>query len=148
MSPELSEWIAKAEEDFRVMQRESRVRTRPSYNAICFHAQQCSEKYLKARLLAGKVAFQKLHHLVILLDQVLPLEPEWERFRLTLAQLTAYAVTFRYPGESATPDMAVRAVRACRAFRLAARRSLLPERARPGTKAARPKRRQRRPRSR
>jgi hypothetical protein len=32
------------------MERESRVRKNPSYDGICFHTQQCAEKYLKARI--------------------------------------------------------------------------------------------------
>jgi HEPN domain-containing protein len=122
----LAEWIAKAEGDFAVMEREARVRRRPNYDAICFHAQQCAEKYLKARLYAGRIRFAKIHNLVMLLDQALAAEPLWERFRLDLANLTIFAIGFRYPGESADRKMALEAVRACRRFRLAARRALLP----------------------
>ena len=50
MSPLTQEWVEKAEEDFRVATREYRARKHPAYNAACFHAQQCAEKYLKARL--------------------------------------------------------------------------------------------------
>ena len=50
MKEETKEWIDRAEEDFRVAKRESRVTEDPSYGAICFHAQQCVEKYLKALL--------------------------------------------------------------------------------------------------
>ncbi|MDD2455478.1 MAG: HEPN domain-containing protein [Kiritimatiellae bacterium] len=44
------EWVAKAEEDAAVSERESRVRKQPSPGAVCYHAQQCIEKYLKAVL--------------------------------------------------------------------------------------------------
>ena len=44
------EWVNKAEEDAAVAERESRVRKRPSPGAVCYHAQQCIEKYLKAVL--------------------------------------------------------------------------------------------------
>ncbi len=44
------EWIDKAEGDFATASREIRVRKSPNYDAVCFHAQQCAEKYLKALL--------------------------------------------------------------------------------------------------
>ena len=44
------EWITIAVADFATMERESRARKNPNYHAVCFHAQQRAEKYLKARL--------------------------------------------------------------------------------------------------
>ncbi len=44
------EWIDKAEADFFTAQMASRARKHPDYDAACFYAQQCAEKYLKARL--------------------------------------------------------------------------------------------------
>lgn len=34
-----SEWVAKAEGDFVMMERESRARRAPNYDVLCFHAQ-------------------------------------------------------------------------------------------------------------
>jgi len=50
MKPMTAECLAKAEGDFTMLQREMRARKDPNYDGICFHAQQCAEKYLKARL--------------------------------------------------------------------------------------------------
>jgi HEPN domain-containing protein len=124
MKPTTAEWIAKAEDDFAVMEREGRVAVHPSYDAICFHAQQCAEKYLKARLCEAGGTFGKTHDLVVLLDQVLDQEPAWEEFREGLAYLTDYAVTVRSPGESADRNSALEAQTRCRAFRIVARQSL------------------------
>ncbi len=44
------EWINKAEGDWTTLMREYRARESPNYDAACFHAQQCAEKYLKSRL--------------------------------------------------------------------------------------------------
>jgi len=44
------EWVNKAEGDFATAQRESQVENMPNYDAVCFHSQQCIEKYLKACL--------------------------------------------------------------------------------------------------
>ena len=50
MNPLTREWIEKAEGDFATAGRELRARKNPNYEAACFHAQQCAEKYLKAIL--------------------------------------------------------------------------------------------------
>ena len=124
MKPIAAEWVTKAEGDFAMMERECRARKNPNYDGICFHAQQCAEKYLKARLCEADVSFGKIHDLVVLLEQVLVAEPEWETFREDLAYLSDFAVTFRYPGESADRESALDAQRRCRLFRNAARNAL------------------------
>lgn len=123
MKPITAEWVAKAEGDFAVMERESQVQVEPSYDAVCFHAQQCAEKYLKARLCEADITFGKIHDLVALLEDVLDVEPAWETFREDLAYLSDFAVTFRYPGESADRESALDAQQRCRLFRLAARKT-------------------------
>jgi HEPN domain-containing protein len=60
-----SEWAQKAEGDWRVAPRE-RQSPDPVWEAVCFHAQQCAEKYLKALLEEREIAFAKTHDLVIL----------------------------------------------------------------------------------
>lgn len=124
MKPLTEEWVSKAEGDFATVQREYRARKMPNYDGLCFHAQQCAEKYLKARLCEGGIPFGKIHDLAALLDQVLPLEPAWESFRRSMAYLSEYAVNFRYPGESADKEAARDAYRRCRAFRESAREAL------------------------
>lgn len=46
MKPLTHEWVAKAEGDFAMVEREARARKSPNYDGRCFHAQQCVEKYL------------------------------------------------------------------------------------------------------
>ena len=98
MMPITLEWINKAEGDFAMMEREGRARKRPNYDGICFHAQQCAEKYLKARLSEATIDFGKTHDLPALLDLIVSREPLWEAFRRDLAYLSDFAVAFRYPG--------------------------------------------------
>jgi HEPN domain-containing protein len=124
MKPLTSEWVAKAEGDFATLVREGRVRKNPNYDGMCFHAQQCAEKYLKARLSESGVSFGRMHDLVALLDLALSVEPAWEELREHLAYLSDFAVTFRYPGDSADRDSAMSALMRCRLFRKAARKSL------------------------
>ena len=124
MKPITREWANKAEGDFAMMERESRVRKNPNYDGVCFHAQQCAEKYLKARLCEAGIGFEKIHDLVALLDIALAVEPLWEPFREHLAYLSDFAVSFCDPGDSADHEMALDARRRCRAFRQAAREAL------------------------
>jgi HEPN domain-containing protein len=100
------EWIEKAEADFVSAGREYRARKRPNFDASCFFSQQCIEKYLKGRLVEAGIVFPKTHDLEALLDLILPAEPLWEGFRPVLGTLTSFAAAFRYPGESATREMA------------------------------------------
>ena len=117
MKLETREWIAKADGDFYDAQRGVRARKHPNYDGICFHAQQCIEKYFKARLLEAGIAFPKTHDLVRLLDLVSPTETSWELWRSELDVLTDYAVAFRYPAESATKAEAKRAFAICKRLR-------------------------------
>jgi HEPN domain-containing protein len=119
-----TEWVAKAEGDFATFEREGRARKHPNYDAVCFHAQQCAEKYLKALLCEKNIAFGKVHDLVVLLDSIVKKEQKWELFREDLAYLSDFAVAFRYPGESADKETACDASRRCRSFRKAMKRRL------------------------
>lgn len=105
------EWIEKAEADLVSAGREYRARNQPNFDAACFFAQQCIEKYLKAWLVEAGIAFPRTHDLEALLDLALPRAPLWEPLRPLLVDLTAFAVAFRYPGDSATREMARKAVK-------------------------------------
>jgi HEPN domain-containing protein len=100
------EWVGKAESDFRTAMREIQVTQDPSYDGVCFHAQQCVEKYLKGYLQENNIGFPKTHDLVVLLDLSILTEPQWNQFRARLRLLTLAAVEIRYPGRSADQFMA------------------------------------------
>lgn len=101
-----------------------RAHSKPNYDAACFHAQQCAEKYLKARLSDADIRFPSIHHLTVLLDLVLSKEPLWEAFREDLTLLTNYAVSYRYPGQAGDRETALDARHRCRRFRRAVRETL------------------------
>lgn len=124
MKPLTAEWVEKAEEDFVTAQRELRARKRPNYNAACFHAHQCAEKYLKARLQEAGISFRKTHDLTVLLQDVLPAQPLWETLRDSLELLNSYAVDVRYPGFSADKTLASQAVKHCAEVRRTVRAAL------------------------
>lgn len=118
------EWTKKAEGDFNSCLREVRARRHPNHDSACFHAQQCVEKYLKARLQEAGLAFPKTHDLLELLNRVLAVEPTWTTLSPSLTQLVNYAVVFRYPGISAGKADARKALTACRLVRRTVRQSL------------------------
>jgi HEPN domain-containing protein len=88
MRPLTKEWVAKAEADYESALMLYRKRKSPNYDGACFHAQQCAEKYLKARLQEAQIRFSKTHHLSDLLSQVLPVEPLWSGMAAALDPLT------------------------------------------------------------
>jgi len=61
------EWVEKVDGDFLTAQREYRARKTPNYDAVCFHSQQCVEKYLKALLQENNIAFGKTHDLAVIM---------------------------------------------------------------------------------
>ena len=124
MNPITSEWVSKAEGDFATAQRELQVLEGANYDAVCFHAQQCVEKYLKARLQEIGIPFGKTHDLSTLLDLLLPVEATWNTLREDLNALTVFAVTYRYPGDSADETDAREAVNHCEKVRRILRSSL------------------------
>jgi HEPN domain-containing protein len=124
MKAETAEWVAKAEGDFADAQRGYRARTHPNPDGVCFHVQQCLEKYLKARLVEAGVSFPKSHDLGRILDLIVPLEPLWEAWRRDFNLIASFAVEYRYPGESATKEDARRTFRLCRTLRASLRESL------------------------
>ena len=124
MKKSTREWVDKAEADFHSAGREYRARKNPNLDAACFFAQQSVEKFFKARLAEAGIPFPKTHDLDVLLDLLVPLEPLWEAFRSGASDLTSFAVAFRYPGESATRDMARLAVTNARQIREQIRRDM------------------------
>ena len=124
MKPLTREWVKKAEGDFATANREVGAPHRPNYDAACFHAQQCIEKYLKARLQEADIPFQRTHNLLALLDLALPLEPSWEELRPSLQTLNAFSVEVRYPGGFADKRQAVQAVSLSKELRSRMRRGL------------------------
>jgi HEPN domain-containing protein len=110
------EWIEKATADLATAGREIRARKDPNYDAVCFHAQQSVEKLLKGALTENGRYFSRTHDLNHLLDLIVSEQPLWEAFRPSFQELASYAVEYRYPGESATKDVAHAALKAAKDF--------------------------------
>lgn len=124
MRPGVRAWVRKAEADYRVATRESRVRVSPSHDAVCFHAQQCVEKYFKAVLLEAAIRVPRTHDLALLWSLLPAGTPITQRPIPTLGHLTVAAVEYRYPGRAARRTDARRAVRIMAAVRRLCRQYL------------------------
>lgn len=117
MNAVVEEWKNKAEGDYHTAKRELDVTSHPNYDAVCFHAQQCVEKLLKAVLIQRGVTPPKAHDLVHLYHLLTAsgITLAWTLDDLRF--LTQAAVDFRYPGEEATFEQAQEAVAICERMR-------------------------------
>jgi len=125
------QWAQKAENDLKAAEHTLELGEDCPTDAVCFHAQQCAEKYQKALLVASLVDFPRTHDLNalarLLPGPLLPMLTDEQRRRLT-----DYATVMRYPGDYQTVTLAEarQAVRLARRVRSAIRR-LLPKAAIP-----------------
>jgi HEPN domain-containing protein len=100
---ELKSWITYAEEDYKAAKTLLNLK-KPLASAVCFHAQQCAEKYLKALLIYKDVDFPKTHDLPTL-NTLCSQTGIFTGFDLQqLTDLTKYAVQARYPGSQPTRE--------------------------------------------
>jgi HEPN domain-containing protein len=115
------EWLAKAANDLLTATHTLKLGRRCPTDTVCFHAQQCAEKCLKALLVLRGIDFPKTHDLEALAARLRngpkpALSPD------ELARLKRYATVTRYPGaEVISYSEARRAVAAARSIRKAVR---------------------------
>jgi len=94
-------WVTKAEEDWitaNTMMKRRKVFT----GVVCYHFQQCAEKYIKAIIIHKGSAFPKTHDLNALSDICDANGIFLGMNESDLETLSGYAVTARYP--SADPS--------------------------------------------
>ena len=123
MSPLTLEWVEKAENDYAAVQQLLQA-SDPLHDIICFHAQQCIEKYLKAWLQEANIPVPRTHNLEDLLALIVPTLPAWDHWQPDFKIITAYAVESRYPGPSRTTENTQHAMRVCDEVRRAVRTQL------------------------
>jgi HEPN domain-containing protein len=121
----VGQWVFKAESDLKTAMILLRVKRESPTDVICFHAQQCVEKYIKALLVLNAIEFPRTHQISVLLTLVPP------PIQVTLTfeeqeRLTEYAVTMRYPGDydPISREEARQAVQIARRLRNQVRRRL------------------------
>lgn len=118
------DWVRKAENDLTNAAHTLKLGADGPTDTVCFHSQQCVEKYLKALFVLRGVDFPRTHDL----EKLVSLLPAGARASLTAgeqAKLTEYAAGARYPGSGEIPyTEAKRAVAIARRARREIRRAL------------------------
>src|SRR5581483_589427 len=95
------EWVRKAEANFHGA-KSLALTTPPLHDLVCFHCQQCGEKYLKALLEELGIAVVKTHDLEQLLTILGLHYASLRSLHRGLVFLTRFAVDIRYPDEYAS----------------------------------------------
>jgi HEPN domain-containing protein len=131
----LREWVVKAENDLKTAAHTLTLGKDTPTDTVCFHAQQCVEKYVKALLVFRATPFPKTHDLRVLCS-LLPTERRPTLDATIRDRLTEYATVMRYPG--ADPDVSLsearQAVAVARRVRKQVRQQLPRAALRRGTK--------------
>ena len=97
-------WIKKADGDLKTAKDELNT-TDPVTTAICFHAQQCVEKYLKTYLVFHKKDFKKIHDVAEHLELCKEIDGSFDTLReYKIAELTRYATKMRYGDDFHCPS--------------------------------------------
>jgi HEPN domain-containing protein len=104
------EWVRKAEADYRAAEKLNRGGD-PLHDQVCFHCQQCAEKYLKALMEELGLTVHRTHVLQRLLTRLLPHHPSLRALNGGMKFLTRFAVGTRYPGDDASKRQARAALR-------------------------------------
>lgn len=98
-------WIQKAENDLKVGKDEMATQE-PARDMVCFHMQQCSEKYLKAFLIFHDKEYPRTHNLEALLDLCFRIDQDFQELvELGVDGLTRYATSLRYGEEFYSPSL-------------------------------------------
>ena len=121
----IREWLLKADNDLKTAVHTLTLGGDCPADTVCFHAQQCVEKYIKALLVMRATAFPKTHNIRVLRALLPPkLRPKLER--KVQDRLTRYATVLRYPGAGTEPPLteARKAVALARQVRREVRRHL------------------------
>ncbi len=95
------EWIGFAEEDFKGAKAMNSLIPTPLTNLVCYHAEQCAEKYFKAFLVFHNVAPPRTHDLEELLNLCVAQDAELQTLDASMRLLNPYTTRTRYPGSAA-----------------------------------------------
>jgi len=121
----VQQWVTKAEHALQNAAHTLPLGDSGPLDTVCFHAQQCVEKYLEALLSLHEIDFYRTHDI----GALLALRPSHLRPELTpeeQARLGDYAVVMRYPGDYEPVSLAEaeRAVKIARRVRTQVRQRL------------------------
>ncbi|MBU0713846.1 MAG: HEPN domain-containing protein [Verrucomicrobia bacterium] len=123
----LRSWVGKADDDFKMANHAFTMGADCPFTSLCFHVQQCVEKYIKTLLALHEVDFPMTYDIGRLI-QLLPVDIRLPLDVSTQELLANYAVAARYPGDDEPISMAEarRALSVMRKVRKVVR-SILPD---------------------
>jgi HEPN domain-containing protein len=123
MSKEYQDWVEKAEEDYRTAEKMIQAKP-PAYNVVCFHGQQCMEKYLKSILALNDLFIERTHALDYLCNKTTGKVPQLAFYQDELSKADAFSVQIRYPGHNADKKDAARILKLAKTLRTIIRQYL------------------------
>jgi HEPN domain-containing protein len=96
-------WFVKADNDYKTGSDEFATEE-PATDTVCFHAQQCIEKYLKGFLAFHNREIEKTHNLSLVLKQCLAIDVRFIQLQdKNIDILTPHATVYRYPDDFYLP---------------------------------------------
>jgi len=100
----VKQWLIKADNDVKIAKDEMAT-AEPVTDMVCFHMQQCCEKYLKAFLIFNNQEYPRTHRIAHLIGLCANLDPAFEELaELGADRLTRFATAFRYGEEFYLPS--------------------------------------------
>lgn len=98
-------WFMKADNDLKVG-RDELMSDNPVTDAICFHMQQCVEKYLKGYLVFYGKEIERTHNISRILRECMDLDVSFSAIdNPDVDRLTLYATELRYPDDFYMPSL-------------------------------------------
>src|ERR1043166_1662582 len=107
-----AQWIRKAESDYAVAKKIARGKD-AHHDEVCFHSQQCAEKYLKALLVEFSQPVPRTHVLEDLVSLLLPFHPGVRGLKRVARFLTRFAVATRRPRAASASSVSSAAAAPC-----------------------------------
>jgi HEPN domain-containing protein len=99
----ISNWLFRANEDIAVINNLIEAGAEFYTSTICFHAQQASEKFLKAFLAYHDIDFPRTHDVDFLLKECRKIGRD--AFNIDVKSITDFGVSVRYPDDFYIPDV-------------------------------------------
>ena len=106
MNPDtIRQWMAKADHDLKIGKGELNSQE-PATDMICFHMQQCVEKYLKAYCIFRDLEITKTHDITIILKDCLSADASFSvLLEKNIEMLTPYGTIIRYADDFYMPTI-------------------------------------------
>jgi len=92
-------WVGVADDDLAVARHILELRPHCPFRMAAYHAQQCAEKYLKGYLVWRDIDFPHTHN-IARLRKLCSEHADWVAELHDADELSPFAITARYPGES------------------------------------------------